>query len=356
MAIQLVPFALQNASHSAALFRQSASAGWSTAGVIGLGELSVTAQSTPNMSVQISAGRAKVLGSSIAPPSGFTFTTQGFYDVLNDAAATVTVAAADATNPRIDVAYVQVQDSYYAGATNQAVLGVVTGTPATSPVAPATPSNALALGTIAVAANATVIVAGNVARVAAMAIPTPTPASVNSGGLTLVKPTSVSGAGSPTVSALGTVTFSATTAVGINGCFSALYDNYCVLLNVTSASAPDDVAVRVSAAGVAQSAANYVRAAAAMVSVSPSYTYTSGATFTAIGRVATSGGDIKAEILSPFNMRPTRLTASAMDGDGYYEQLGGSHNAAFSADGLTLFALAGSTLAGTARIYGYNNG
>ncbi len=106
------------------------------------------------------------MGTSVSPPAGFTWTTQAGYTVLNDAPLTITVAAADATNPRIDVPYIQVQDSFYSGAANQAIAGIVTGTPAPSPVAPAVPSNALGLANIAVAANATSIISANISSTA----------------------------------------------------------------------------------------------------------------------------------------------------------------------------------------------
>lgn len=169
MTVQTVPFALQNASHSAALFRQSASAPFVSGGILAAGELTITQQATPNMSVVLGAGRAKVPGTSVSPPSGLSFTTQGMYDVLNDAPVTLTVAAADATNPRIDVPYIQVQDSFYSGAANQAIAGIVTGTPAPTPFAPAVPSNAVGLAPIAVAANATSIVGANIGAQATLA-------------------------------------------------------------------------------------------------------------------------------------------------------------------------------------------
>jgi len=164
--VQLVPYALQNASHSAALFRQAATAPFSAPGILGVGELAVTQQSSPNMSIQLGAGRAMVAGTYITPPSGLNFTTQGMYFVLNDAPVTLTVSAADATNPRIDVVYVQVQDSFYSGSNNQTIAGIVTGTPAASPTVPAVPSNALAIAQISVTANATAIQAANISMIA----------------------------------------------------------------------------------------------------------------------------------------------------------------------------------------------
>jgi uncharacterized protein YaiE (UPF0345 family) len=174
MTVQTVPAYLQNAPHSAALFRQAVSNPFSSVGVLAYGEFAVGAQSTPNMSVLVGAGRALVPGSLISPPtllSGATgaFTTQANYTVLNDASVTLTVATADPTNPRIDTVYVTVQDAYYSGSNNQVVLGVVTGTPAASPVVSAAPSNSLVLGYVAVAANATSIVAGNISQPATVA-------------------------------------------------------------------------------------------------------------------------------------------------------------------------------------------
>ncbi|MGE0399952.1 MAG: hypothetical protein AB7T06_24770 [Kofleriaceae bacterium] len=165
MAVQTVPYALQNASHSAALFRQSASAPFTGGGALSNAELAVTQQASPNMSVLLGPGRAKVVGTSVSPPAGMSWTTQAMYDVLNDAPLTVTIAAANPTNPRIDLVYIQVRDAFYSGANNDAIAGVVTGTPAASPVVPATPANAVAVATVAVGAGVTTIVNANISRV-----------------------------------------------------------------------------------------------------------------------------------------------------------------------------------------------
>jgi hypothetical protein len=156
------PYALQNAAHSAALFRLATFSAFRQAGTIGAPDLVISAQTTPNMSIQVAAGRAWMLGTQLANVSGGSWTTQGGYYGYNDAPVTLTVAAADPTNPRIDLVVAYVQDAFYSGASNLLVLGIVTGTPAATPAAPAAPSNALTLGTLAVAANATSIVSGNV--------------------------------------------------------------------------------------------------------------------------------------------------------------------------------------------------
>jgi hypothetical protein len=165
MTVQTIPYALQNASHSAALFRQSAAAAFVTGGALASNELLVSQQGTPNMSVILGPGRAKVLGSSVSVPAGQRFTTQAMYDLLNDADLTITVAASNPTNPRIDVVYVGVRDTFYSGANNDAISGIVTGTPSGSPVVPAIPANAIAIAYIAVGASVTSIVTANISRV-----------------------------------------------------------------------------------------------------------------------------------------------------------------------------------------------
>lgn len=164
MTAQSPAYALQNASHNAALFRLAAFSAWrDQSGIVGPTDLAVTAQSTPNMSVQVAAGRAWIKGTQLASVSGGTWSTQGGYYGYNDGPVSLTIAAADPTNPRIDLVVAQVQDAYYSGSNNTFALAVVTGTPAATPQAPAAPNNSLTLATVAVAANATSIGSGNIA-------------------------------------------------------------------------------------------------------------------------------------------------------------------------------------------------
>jgi hypothetical protein len=179
------------------VFRQAVSSDFVSGGVLGIGELAVGAQASPNMTIQVGAGRAMIAGTQVSAPTLLggataTYTTQAMYEVLNDAAVTLTIATSNPTNPRIDAVYAGVQDAFYSGATNTAVLGVVTGTPAPSPVAPAIPNNATLLGYVAVAANASSIVSGNITQASSLA-------TVFGGGYTSAAftPTGIYTAGSP---------------------------------------------------------------------------------------------------------------------------------------------------------------
>lgn len=171
MAVLSPPYALQNSLHGAAVFRQAVSSHLTAGGVGSVGELQVAAQSTPAMSVQVAAGRAWIPGTQTAAISGQSWTTQGMYFGANDAAISVTVAAADPTNPRIDLVVAQVQDSFYSGSTDVLSVTVVPGTPAASPVPPNAPSNSLVLAKVAVGAGATSIVAGNLSAQATATVP-----------------------------------------------------------------------------------------------------------------------------------------------------------------------------------------
>ena len=154
MALRTPPSWLQQGSHPAENDRLTQQAIFSTSGICTTGSLLVSAQASPNMSVQVAAGWAAVIGTLTS--------TQGVYLSYNDAATNLTVAAADPTNPRIDRVVLTVSDAYYSGLLNQVAFQVVTGTPAASPTAPAVPAMSISLATIAVAAGATSISSGNI--------------------------------------------------------------------------------------------------------------------------------------------------------------------------------------------------
>lgn len=79
-------------------------------------------------------------------------THQGMYGWSSDANETGSVTAADATNPRKDIVYIQINDST-AGDGSGAVTAEVeylAGTPAATPSAPALPARSFLVGTISV--------------------------------------------------------------------------------------------------------------------------------------------------------------------------------------------------------------
>jgi hypothetical protein len=163
MAISAVPFALQNVPINADVVREAVSSlVINGGGVVQFGDFPVAQTGTPSMAVTVGVGRAWIPGTNVSNLSGTSYSKQGMYFVLNDAAVTLTIATANATNPRIDVVYAVIRDQAYSGSNNDAQLAVATGTPAASPTVPSIPSNAISLAQVAVAANATSIVNANI--------------------------------------------------------------------------------------------------------------------------------------------------------------------------------------------------
>ena len=154
MALRTPPSWLQNGSHPAENDRLSMQAIIATSGIINTASFLVTQAAAPAMAVQSAAGWGAIVGS-------FT-TNMGVYQFYNDAATQLTVTTANPSNPRIDKVVVTVSDAYYTGSSNTVAFQVIAGTPAASPVAPATPVDSLSLATIAVAAGATSITNANI--------------------------------------------------------------------------------------------------------------------------------------------------------------------------------------------------
>jgi hypothetical protein len=117
----------------------------------------VVQNGSPNMSVNVGTGFGFIPGQST--------TTQGMYTVVSDAVTNLAIATANATNPRIDLVYAQARDAFYSGTFSDFTFAVVTGTPAPVPVVPALPANSIPLARVAVAANATQVLTGNITDV-----------------------------------------------------------------------------------------------------------------------------------------------------------------------------------------------
>ena len=120
-------------------------------------ELAVTQTGSPSMGVLVDTGMASVPGSENA--------TQGNYYAVNDAQVTLSVTAAHASLARIDIVVINVRDAFYSGVNNDIQLQVIAGTPASSPVAPSAPNNAITLAQIAVGAGVTSITNANITDV-----------------------------------------------------------------------------------------------------------------------------------------------------------------------------------------------
>lgn len=121
------------------------------AGVTNGAALKVTAAS--GMNVTVAAGSYVVPNTASAVAGGYKATLA--------ASGTLSVAASDPTNPRIDLIVAYVSD--VGTSSSFGAVEIITGTPASSPTAPSAPANAVILAQVAVPANATSIVSGNIA-------------------------------------------------------------------------------------------------------------------------------------------------------------------------------------------------
>lgn len=153
MALRTPPSWLQQGSHPAENDRLTMQGIVSSTGILGGSSLAVTAQASPNMTVNVAAGWGAIVSSTA---------NAGVYQFYNDAVQILNITTADATNPRVDRIVATVSDAYYSGSTNDVAFQVIAGTPAASPTAPAIPSNSVSLATIAVAANTTTISSANI--------------------------------------------------------------------------------------------------------------------------------------------------------------------------------------------------
>lgn len=110
-------------------------------GVVSPEHMLVTQTSPASMGVTVSSGNAVV-----GDPDGGS----GLYSVFNDGNVILTIPTANAANGRIDRIVLTVRDSDIAGSQNEAVLQVISGTPASTPTLPPLPENSIPLAAVTV--------------------------------------------------------------------------------------------------------------------------------------------------------------------------------------------------------------
>jgi hypothetical protein len=183
----------------------------------------------------------------------------------------------------------------------------------------------------------------------------------NVGGLNLIVPSSVSvGSGTGTVSANGLVTFTGAIGIGINNCFSSLYQNYRMILNITSMPTAASIRARFRTNGTDDATAAYNWASSYyLTSASFQSTRTTSANEASIGYgLGQDRQQASIEIYSP-NLTTTNTAASYSGSHGAGDiNWNGSfgHNSTTAFDGINIFTSNGGVITGTIRIYGYNNG
>lgn len=135
-------------------------ADWVSPGVLSSSDLVAAQTATASMAVTVSgAAQGQVGGNSWLP---------GGYRIFNDALATLTIQAADTTNPRIDLVVIGIDTTVSPYAPQ---LKVIKGTAVASPVVPSMPAGfvGISLAQVYVGANVTSITSGNITDVRVLA-------------------------------------------------------------------------------------------------------------------------------------------------------------------------------------------
>ena len=110
------------------------------------------------MAVSAGSGMAVIVAAGLCCVPNSTSALQGGYITGTMTSASLTLAAADASNYRIDLICVTVTD--LGTASSNAVAQVVTGTPASSPSAPSLPGNSIALAQVLVPPGSSSVTSG----------------------------------------------------------------------------------------------------------------------------------------------------------------------------------------------------
>jgi hypothetical protein len=181
-------------------------------------------------------------------------------------------------------------------------------------------------------------------------------------GLTQIVPTSVVvGSGSGSVSSTGKISFTTASSISINGCFSSIYQNYRIVINVSASSGDtNQIGLKLRVAST-DTSTNYTTVRSFTDGTTP------GTSANPLGTdefyVMDSDKDFNGfsgcfiDLQSPNEARPTHyLTFQAgHNGLGFYLQtVGGVQNSSTQFDGASVICTVGN-ISGTISVYGYRN-
>ena len=177
-------------------------------------------------------------------------------------------------------------------------------------------------------------------------------------GFELVKPSSVvvtgSGSESATVSALGSVEFSAATGLSLNDVFSSGYDNYMVVMSGTSSAGDLGIQLRYRASGTDASGSDYThqRIVAQSTTISGARSSSQTAAIFGFWSPTLKNGDV-AYIYGPALAQPTASRNVNVDtsGSATIIDYAATHSLSTAYDGFTMFVGANS-ITGRVAVYG----
>ena len=187
-------------------------------------------------------------------------------------------------------------------------------------------------------------------------------ATVAGMGLVLVKPTSIANSGGSAALSGGAVTFTGVTSVSLNGCFSANYDNYLVLVRNSWADASGnpylDLRLRLSGTDSAVSYSYVLTQAFTAIAVDTNANNTTLARISRAGDINNGLGSNNINIFAPFLAQRTTFVSDCSTPYAATSNKrilsSGDHSPTTSYDGFTLLPSA-SNITGNIRVYGYQN-
>lgn len=148
-------------------------------------------------------------------------------------------------------------------------------------------------------------------------------------------------------------TFSASTAVNVNTCFSSTYDNYRILVKVTGASvANGELRLRMRSATTDNSTANYNYQRLYAQNTSVGGSAATNQTSAIMGPENTALSWNVTDMSSPFLAENTLYSTVSSYNQTHIDNFSGAHKVASSFDGFTMFPDAG-TITGEVWVYGY---
>jgi hypothetical protein len=178
----------------------------------------------------------------------------------------------------------------------------------------------------------------------------------------ITPPTITATGGSGSISATGVVSFTSASAISLNDVFSATYDNYRVLCNITNASADCVIYLKLRA-GTDSSAGYYTgggfgsaantQGGTAQSNSGNGWQISEADTATASNHLSGFSIDIKLPFASLYTVQSYFGNSVTGAGSIYTNYGGGVHGVATSYNGFTVVASSGN-ITGTISVYGYN--
>lgn len=187
--------------------------------------------------------------------------------------------------------------------------------------------------------------------------------TLNAMGLKNVVPTSVVvDSGSATVNANGFIEFSGATALKLNGVFSATYNSYKIIFSQQSASATNDLYVRLRASGTDLSASYYANGTLATASTISGVDLVNISQWTVNALHSGTGishASTTMEVIQPFLPKPTTFQSKGGSWTSTQNKtfnLAGFNSNTSAYDGITFFPSgAGTTMGGNIQVFGYTD-